>query len=414
MKRSTKIIIGVVVLVIIAIITTVIIMGKDADLTEVEVGNIERADLVSRVTANGKIEAKRKVDLSANVMGQVINLAVREGERVDKGNFLLQIAQAQLAASAAGAQASLQAILADRDASRAAAQEAFLAFERARKSYEDNLVPRAELERAQAALDSSKANVVALERRIEQARASLDGARDTLSKTTIRAPMDGIVTALLVEEGEVAVIGTMNNPGTILLTISDMSVVEAVMDVDETDVPSVRIGQLAEVTIDAFPDERFTGKVTEVASSPRSSMTATDAVNFEVKIQLDEPPPDVRPGFSASADIITGRTDDVVAVPIQALVIRDVQSVAGTKASAKGEEEEGVYVVDRSTRKVSFRKLVTGITGEASIGVSEGVEPGEEIVVGPFRALREIEDGDEVRIIEPKEGEKGGRTEENL
>lgn len=404
MKRRTKIIIFIVVVLLIAVVAAGIVKSRGPKLTEVEVAKVERKDLVSRVTANGKIEAKRKVDLSANVMGQIVNLAVREGDRVEKGDFLLQIDKTQLEASAAGAAASLQALLADRDAARAAEQEAELAYERARKSYDDSLIPRADLERAEATLKSANANVLSSERRIEQARASLEGARDTLSKTTIRAPMSGLVTALPVEEGEVAVIGTMNNPGTVLLTISDMSVVEAVMEVDETDVPTVRVGQTAEVTIDAFPDKTFTGKVTEVASSPITTGSTTDAVNFEVKIQLDEPPSDVRPGYSASADIITGQSDDAIAVPIQALVIREAKPAEGEEATDPPgpTEEEGVYVFDRATNKIAFHAVDTGITGETDIEAVSGIEPGVEIVTGPFRALREVEDGDEVKVPEKK------------
>src|SRR5687767_10511012 len=162
----------------------------------------------------------------------------------------------------------------------------------------------------------------------------------------MKAPMAGIVTALPVEEGEVAVIGTMNNPGTILLTISDMSVVEAVMAVDETDIPNVKLGQKANVTIDAFPNQTFTGLVTEVASSPVQSTGASEAISFEVKIQLDAPPAAIRPGFSASADIITGTVEKAVSIPIQALVVREKDEKDADKAKkseiAIPEEEEGV------------------------------------------------------------------------
>lgn len=404
MSRKKKIIIAVVVLVIIAVVVASIASTRGPDLTEVEVAKVERKDLVSRVTANGKIEAKRKVDLSANVMGQIVNLAVREGDRVEKGDFLLQIDKTQLEASAAGAAAGLQALLADRDAARASAQEAQLIYERAQKSFADEVISQAELDRADAAVKSARANVAAIERRIEQARASLAGARDTLSKTTITAPMSGVVTALPVEEGEVAVIGTMNNPGTVLLTISDLSVVEAVMEVDETDVPAVEVGQRAEVTIDAFPDQEFTGHVTEVGSSPIATGGATDAVNFEVKIQLDEPPVGVRPGYSASAEIITGTASGAVAVPIQALVIREPEPAEGeTDNAAEPTEEEGVYVFDRAAGTIKFQRVETGITGDTDIQVLSGVEPESEIVTGPFRALREVEDGDQVKLSEKKD-----------
>ena len=235
-------------------------------------------------------------------MGQVVNLAVREGDVVKKDDFLLQIDQKQLAATARSADAALQAVFSDRDAAKAMAVAAEQDYQRALKNYEQKIIPRSELDRAQSSRDSARANVMALEQRISQARENLNAARDTLQKTTMRAPMAGIVTALPVEEGEVAVIGTMNNAGTVLMTIADMSVVEAVMEVDETDVPSVKVGQRATVTIDAYPNKTFPGLVTEVASSPIkrngiSAASSTEAVNFEVKIQIENPPAGVRPGI---------------------------------------------------------------------------------------------------------------------
>lgn len=404
MKRSVKIWIGVAALVVVALITMGVMRGKNRNVTEVTTGKVDRQDLVSKVTANGEIEAKRKVDLSANIMGQIVNLAVREGDHVRKGDFLLQIDKTQHAASEQGARASLEAIFHDRDAARSAAEEANLVYQRAEKSYKDNLIPLAELERARAALQSARANQAGAEGRIRQARATLAGASDTLSKTTIRAPMDGVVTRLPVEEGEVAVIGTMNNPGTVLLTISDMSIVEATMDVDETDIPQVKIGQKANVTIDAYPNRTFSGTVTEVGSSPRErSLTGgTEAVNFEVKIQLDAPPRDVRPGFSTSAEIITGTRSKVVAIPLQALVVRENPKDPKAKTQSAGGEQEGVYTYLKDEQKVKFVPIRTGISGETAVEVVSGLQPGQEIVTGPFRALREIEDGAKVKLEKPK------------
>src|SRR5712691_11522594 len=342
MKRRSKIILGVIALVVVALITAGFVSRRGKEGIAVTMAKVERTDLTSKVTANGRIDAKRKVDLSANVMGQIINLAVREGDVVKKGDFLLQIDQKQLAASAQGAAASLQALFSDRDAARANAVEAQHNFKRAQKNFAQKITSATDLDRARAAYDGAQANVAAIEQRIEQSRANLTAARDTLSKTTMLAPMDGIVTALPVEEGEVAVIGTMNNPGTKLLTIADMSVVEAVMEVDETDVPNVKVGQHANVTIDAYPNKIFNGVVTEVGSSPivrnvGLGGSSTEAVNFEVKIQVENPPPGVRPGFSASADIITGTRTKVVAIPIQALIIREKPG----PSDGKPQDEEG-------------------------------------------------------------------------
>jgi HlyD family secretion protein len=399
MKRRTKIIIGVAVTIVALLVVFGFASRRNKDVTEVTTAKVERSDLTSKVTATGRIDAKRKVDLSANVMGQIVNLAVREGDKVKKGDFLLQIDQKQLAATAQGAAASLAALFSDREAQRANAAEAQRVYERAQKNYADRIIPLAELDRARTAVQAAQANVTAIERRIDQARSNVTAARDTLSKTTMTAPMDGIVTALPVEEGEVAVIGTMNNPGTILLTIADMSVVEAVMEVDETDIPNVQIGQRASVTIDAYPNKTFSGLVTEVGSSPinaQAAQSGTEAVNFEVKIQVENPPEGVRPGFSASADIITGTRAKAVAIPIQALVVREKPG----SAAGKPEEEEGVFVHDNGTAK--FAAVTTGLSGESNIEVVTGLKEGQEIVTGPFKALREIKEGAKVKKQQAK------------
>jgi HlyD family secretion protein len=403
MKRRTKIIITVVVLLAIAGIVMGSIRSKGKEGTPVTFAKVERADLTSKVSANGQIDAQRKVDLSANVMGQIVNLAVREGDVVKKGDFLLQIDRKQLTASAEGAEASVRALFSDRDAARANLAEAERIYQRAKNNFDQKIIPAAELDRSRTSLDAARANVTAIEQRIQQARSNVAAARDTLSKTTMTAPMAGIITALPVEEGEVAVIGTMNNAGTKLLTIADMSVVEAVMEVDETDVPNVKVGQRATVTIDAYPNKTYEGVVTEVGSSPMTTQGAgqgSEAVNFEVKIQLTNPPAGVRPGFSASADIITGSREKAIAIPLQALVVREKPNAKGGKAT----EEEGVYV--HKDGKVSFVGVTTGLAGESNIEIVKGLTEGQQIVTGPFRALRDIKDGSAVR--EQKEEKKKG------
>jgi HlyD family secretion protein len=339
-------------------------------------------------------------------MGQVVNLAVREGDVVKKDDFLLQIDQKQLAATARSADAALQAVFSDRDAAKAMAIAADQDYQRALKNYDQKITPRSELDRAQSSRDSARANVAALEQRISQARENLNAARDTLQKTTMRAPMAGVVTALPVEEGEVAVIGTMNNAGTVLMTIADMSVVEAVMEVDETDVPSVKVGQRATVTIDAYPNKTFPGLVTEVASSPIKrngiSTSTTEAVNFEVKIQIENPPAGVRPGFSASADIITGTRPKALAIPIQALVVREKPG----STPGKPLDEEGVFAIENGA--VKFHPVKTGLSGDSNIEIVSGATEGEQIVTGPFRALREIKDGTKVKEQKEEKDDKAG------
>jgi HlyD family secretion protein len=409
MTRKKKILaIGIPALIVVGVAAKML-SGADKKFPVVTMQKAERTDLRSLVTATGKTEAQRKVDLSANVMGQIVNLAVREGDVVKKGDFLLQIDLTQRRATAVGAEESLKALFFDRDAARAQAEEARKTFERAERSFKDQIIPQADVDRSRAAWEGANANWKAVERRIEQSRANLAGARDELSKTKMLSPIDGVITALPVEEGEVAVIGTMNNPGTKLMTISDMSTVEAVMEVDETDIPNVKVGQTAEVRIDAFGERKFEGVVTEVGSSPIASATgATDAaVNFEVRIQLKDLPATVRPGFSCSADILTGTATGVLAVPIQALVVREKE----TEGEAKAEEEEGVYILETDGKKktASFAVVTPGMTGETQVEIQSGLSEGDEVITGPFKALREIKDGDRVRLEEPKK--KDGKDE---
>jgi HlyD family secretion protein len=246
--------------------------------------------------------------------------------------------------------------------------------------------------------------------------ADLAASRDSLSKTTVTSPLEGIVTYLPIKEGEVTVIGTMNNAGTQLLTISDMAEVEAVMMVDETSVPQVKVGQKGTLSIDAYPNQKFEGTVTEVGSSPISktdpdllTLTAnSEAINFKVKIRIDNPPDTIRPGFSVTADVVTGRREGATAIPIQALIVRDVPKKDKAPATGRPETEEGVYTIKDG--KLVFDKVKTGIAGELMIEVEKGPAVGAEIVTGPFKVLRQVKEGDKVIIEKEKEGDgkKGG------
>lgn len=384
-----------------------------AKIPRVTVAKVERQDIVSKVTANGKIQAEKKVDLSALVMGQIVNLAVREGDHVKKGDFLLQIDKNQAAAGEAGSAAALAASFADRDSSKATMEQARRDFDRARKNYQEKILSEADYQKAKATLDTAAANYQASQNRIDQSRANLNASRDTLSKTTVRAPLSGIVTALPIKEGEVTVIGTMNNAGTQLMTVSDMSTVEAVMMVDETDVPTVRVGQKALVNIDAYPNHPFDGVVTEVGSSPilpndpdlQGLTTTSDAINFKVRIKVLQPPDTIRPGFSVTSDIITGTKPSVLTIPLAAVIVRD--SPKGEKtATGKIKTEEGVYVIDKG--KVKFVPIQTGLSGELSVEVRSGLDAGQQIITGPFKALRAIKDGDKVMIEKEKKGTDAG------
>ncbi len=367
----------------------------------------EVQDVVAKVTANGKIQAENRVEMSALVMGQIVNLAVREGDRVKKGDFLLQIDRNRAAADEAGSSAALKASLADRDSARTTMEQAQRDFERAQRNFDARIAAEAEFQRSRSAYDTARSALEAAQNRVDQTRAGLSANQDTLSKTTVRAPIDGVITTLRVKAGEVTVIGTMNNPGTQLMTISDMSSVQAVLMVDETDTPNVQLGQKALLLIDAYPGRTFEGRVTEVGHSTilkddadlQGLATTSDAINFKVKVKVLDPPPTIRPGFSVTADILTGRKERVTAIPLAAVVVRD--SPKGEKTDAgKLKTEEGVYAMRGG--KAVFLPVTTGIAGELIVEAT-GLAPGEEIVSGPFKALREIKDGDRVEKMSEKE-----------
>ena len=412
MSKKWKIIIGLAVAVVLAVVLMGSLRSKDRNAPHVTTAKVEKVDLVSKVTANGKIQARRKVDLSALVMGQIVNLAVQEGDKVKKGQLLLQIDKAQLAAAAAGSEASLAAMRNDLAAARATADQARFDYERAKQNYDAKILAEADFQKARSALDTARANLAATEERMRQAGAALAGSRDSLSKTTVTSPINGVVTALPIKEGEVTVIGTMNNPGTQLLTVSDMSEVEAVMMVDETSTPQVKVGQTADLSVDAYPGRKFKGVVTEVGSSPipkndpdlLSLVANSEAINFKVKIRVEDPPETIRPGFSVTAEIVTGRNNGATAIPIQALVVRDVpkKDKKGPSTSGRPETEEGVYTIKGG--KLEFQKVETGLAGELMIEIKKGPAVGQEIVTGPFKVLRQVKEGD--KVIVEKEGDK--------
>ena len=385
------------------------VSARNRAIPRVTTARAQLEDMVSKVTANGKIQAEKRVELSALVMGQIVNLAVRDGNVVKKGDFLLQIDRNRAVAEEEGSAAALAGSLAALDSAQATLAQARRDADRAGRNYEAKILPEADQQRAKAALETAEADFQVAQRRVEQNRANLNASRDTLSKTTVRAPIDGVVTNLPVKEGEVTVIGTMNNPGTQLMTISDMSTVEAVLMVDETDVPNVQVGQKAVLSIEAYPDRAFDGLVTQVENSPISRtdselqglITTSDAINFKVRVKLLRPPERIRPGFSVTADVITGSKPRVLAVPLAAIVVRD--SPKGEKTAAgRIKTESGVYVLREG--KAKFLPVQLGLAGELKVEVTGGIPPGQEIVTGPFKTLRMLKEGDKAKVENEKKG----------
>ena len=370
--------------------------------TEVEVATVGREDLQAKVTANGKVQARKKVDISATIAGQITHLAVKEGDPVRKGQFLLQIDATNPRASARSSEFSMEALRQDQQSARANLEQARADLKRAEENYASRIISDADMERARTAVATARAGADAAARRIEQAGATLEGARDTLAKTTVRSPIDGVVTAKRVEEGEVAVIGIQNSPGTVLLQVSDMSTVETELEVDETSVPSLSLGQEARIRIDAYPNRTFKGEVTEVGGSPilPAAGANQNAIKFLVKVLIKDPPAGVKPGLSVQADILTGFRAQAIVVPIQALVIRDREKKPGDAATGTPKDEEGVFLMENG--KARFQPLQTGLLGELTLEVVSGLKGGETLIVGPFKSLRELKPDDAVKPEEKK------------
>jgi len=415
------------------------------DLPAIAVETVRTRDLDALVSASGKIQPKRQVNVSATTMGRVTRLAVQEGQRVKAGQFLLEIDPRSLAgqlergeASVAAAQSSLQESTTAVEQARANLQLAQQTLKRQQDLAKDGLTTREALERAQndvtvreAELKTRQQEVQTREQQIKQEQAGLSTTRYSLSQVTISSPMDGIVTRRNIEEGENVVVGTMNNAGTVLLTVADMSAIQAEIEVDETDIPNVTIGQVAVVTIDAVADRMFKGHVTEIGNSPIQTAAQTintgqrQATNFKVVVTIDEPVPDVRPGFTCTAEITTARRSHVVAVPIQSLTVREMlfdqkgtliheppppvkRNAFGTPIPAAPQappepapgqvrkETEGVFVFRDG--RVVFEPVKVGVAGERYFEVLSGLKAGDQVVTGPFDSVRQLSDGSPVKI----------------
>ncbi|HEX4601987.1 MAG TPA: efflux RND transporter periplasmic adaptor subunit [Gemmatimonadales bacterium] len=378
---------------------------------EVRFDKVARRDLVAAVTSSGKIQPKKKVDISADITGRITKIAVREGDFVKEGQFLLQIDptiyQANLQ-QATATMASAQAAAVQAQANRDQAERALRRTKELR-TQNANLVPPEQLEQAQTAFDIAAANLTAAQHQVDQARAGVQSARDNLRKTTLVAPMSGRVTRLAVEEGEVAVPSTFSKDIGLLMTVSDLSVIQAKVKVDETDVVRVHLGDSVEVSIDAFPDTTFTGRVTKVSDSSvrDATQTATGqndrAVDYEVEVTLTKPPTDTRPDLSATARIVTDTRKGALAIPIIALTQRENKPVStevrrvDTTAAKKKKEAEGVFVVKDGV--ATFRAVKVGIAGDEYFEVVDGLKEGETIVAGPYQSIRDLKDGARVRAM---------------
>ncbi len=409
---------------------------KDKGLT-VTTEVVKARDLEAIVSASGKIQPKRLVKISAETSGRVVNLAVNEGDRIKKGQFLLQIDPKNLRTRVDSGEASLQVAAASLEQLRQAVETARVQLDQVRQNLKRQqdlwgrqLTTREALEKAEndtkaaeSSLQEREKQVKAQDSRIMQERATLENAQYDLRKVRIESSIDGIVTRRNIQEGETAVIGTMNNAGTVLLELADMSVIQAEVEVDETNIPNVQLGQPAKITIDAIPERSFKGHVSEIGNSPIQTATGgagTQATNFKVVVILDEPVPEVRPGFTCTADITTATRQHVTAAPIPAVAVRELtydaeglvvkeprtdkrrRTSENTAVSAElkpgqtRKETEGVFVV-RDSRS-EFVPIKLGIAGDKFFEVLSGLKEGDAVITGPYTSVRGMADGDLVKV----------------
>jgi HlyD family secretion protein len=406
-KRAKWMILGVVVVGAGAVFATTAARRGEKP-TEVRIEAVEARDLVASVTASGQVQPRTKVDVAADISGRIVRLAVKEGQMVNRGDFLLQIDPEQYEAAVQRAEAGLSS-------AKAQAAQARANFLQAKRTYDRNveirrtnaqLVSEADLEQSRTQMEVNQALLEASDHNVEQSNATVRDAKTSLAKTTILAPMSGRITRLVVEQGETAVPGTFNKDAATLLTISDMSVLETIVKVDETDVARISLGDSAVIQIDAFPDTTFVGKVVEIShSSVRGASTGAtteQAVDYEVRIQLLNPPTDTRPDFSATAKVVTDMRTKALSIPIIALTVRENEEVGGAdsavtvgRPAAKevGKRDvEGVFVVG-ADNKVTFRPVKVGIAGDRYFEVLTGLQAGDRIVGGTYQAIRELKDG---------------------
>ncbi len=424
MKKKTLLFVVLGVVLVAVVIVANVIRGAGGKTTSVQLAAVKRQDITARVRAPGKIEPRTQVKISADVAGKVVHLAVKEGDTVKRGDLMLQLDDTQYRTAFDQAKAAVASAEARLREAEAALKVAETNYERQKSLFDEKLLSQAEWDQATTTIESARVAALTAREEVTRSRAARDAAADHLSKCRFVAPFDGVVSALYVEEGEIVVIGTMNNPGTQILTVSDLSRMLVKADVDETDVVDVRLGQKATITVDALPDTTFQGTVEEIANTAK--LSATSAVegqtNFEVKVVFDHTVPEIRPGMTADVEIETATHKDALGVPIQAVVVRtprelekaarkprgrrkatDADVASADSAEAKKDEEMTGIFVDRDG-EVRFVPVRTGLASETTIEVFGDVKEGDQVVSGPYKALRELKPGAKVKASGKRSG----------
>ncbi len=427
-KRTILIVVGAAVLLAIFVIAN---LSKSSGIVNmVQTDKVKKGSIVSEVTATGSVVARTTVKISADVSAKITELPIKDGDIVKKGDVLIRLDQTRYRAAVGQAEASLAAARAAEKRAEASLLEAEQAHRRNKEMFEGKLISEETYTQIETNYQVARANLESAQYYTKQQNAVLEEVRDNLDKTIITSPIDGTVVSLNAEVGEIVMIGTMNNAGTVILTVADLNTIEVEVEVDETDVARVQLDQEARISVDAFPDTTFKGKVVEVGNAARSSGSTTDRVtNFLVTILLTEEVPGIKPGMTATADITTAKVSDIFHVPIQAVVMRpekvdtldkapekepesgviaaEVTSGSGKVPDGKNEpkEIEGVFKIVDGTAK--FVPVKTGISDQQNVEIKEGLALDDQIISGSYKVLRSLEDGAKVKI-EPtaKEGEK--------
>ncbi len=381
--------------------------GGDGSVA-VRLSTVDRHDLISSVIASGKITPQRQVDVSSDITGRIVSLEVEEGDFVEAGQLLLQIDPTQYEAAVSRNRAILASTTAGQVQAQANRDQAFRNMRRQQQLMESDstLVTIEAIETAETNFAIAEANLSSTRHQVSQGEAAVDEALDQLAKTVIRAPMAGKITRLAVEAGEIALASTFSRETGLLMTISDLSTIQVDVDVDETDVVRLSIGDSAEIKIDAFPDSTFVAQVTKISQSARTAAAGTDqAVDYEVELTMTNPPAEIRPDLSATAKIITDARSQVLGIPIVSLTVREHKPISSELApqDTTKKETEGVFVVEGGV--ALFHPVEIGIAGEDHFEILSGISEGDSIVAGPYQTVRDLSDSTSVRAT------GGGSTE---
>jgi HlyD family secretion protein len=432
MSKAKKIGLSILALVVVGAVIAGSVARASGKKVEVQTGKVSKKDLISKVSASGEIRPKKFVNVSSDVAGRIVRLLVKEGDQVKRGQILARIDAKRFEESARQSEAGLGASRSDLDRTMADLELSRQSLERQRRMHADKLISDQLLEQAESEFKMKQAAVESQRKRVTQQSAIVATNQDDLGKTVVAAPMDGVVTSLQKEEGE-TVIGAQSFSPTVICVVADLSVMEVEILVDETDIRNLALGQTAEVRVDALEGTIIKGEVTEIGSSaiPRGATantgsnvnTSNQAKDFKVTVTLKDPPATLRPGLNATADVITARREGVVAAPIQAVVVRQIEkdgkvvdpSIGGSSGgadagntptrTAKLEEKEGIFLVQAG--KAVFKEVKTGIIGDSDIEIIEGVKDGDEIVIGSYRTLRTLKNEAVLKI--ESQGDKGSK-----